>query len=185
MLLRLQEKQNNEPVYVVQGNAAHLPYVDHTFDTALGVHILHLIPNWQDVITELIRVLKPHAPFIQCYSKSDDAFKNLWAAWRSAVPDQEAKEVGLASDINDVTLQSLGWRVGEAQTFDYSYGRSPALFIQQLENRVWSRTWRLSDESLAAGVAAVKVVVAQEYADPEANLTIHERFFAIPYYPPK
>ncbi len=185
MMLRLRTKQSDEPIFLAQGDATRLPYADHSFDAVVGVHILHLIPNWQGVLTELTRVLKPNAPFIQCWSKNNEVFKSLWAAWRSAIPDIEAVDIGLSWDKNDDTLQSIGWRVGEVQTLDYTYGRSPALFIQQLENRIWSRTWRLSDESLAAGVSAVKAVVARDYADPEAPVPVHEQFVATAYYPPQ
>lgn len=185
MMLRLRTKQSDEPIFLAQGDATRLPYADHSFDAAVGVHILHLIPNWQTVLVELTRVLKPNAPFIQCWSKNNEVFKSLWAAWRSAIPDTEAIDIGLSWDKNDDTLRSIGWRVGEVQTLDYTYGRSPALFIQQLENRIWSRTWRLSDESLAAGVSAVKAVVARDYADPEAPVPVHEQFVATAYYPPQ
>jgi SAM-dependent methyltransferase len=185
MMLRLQSKQSNEPIYLAEGDATRLPYPDHSFDAAVGVHILHLIPNWRGVLAELIRVLKPDAPFVQCWSKNDDAFKSLWQAWRSAVPEDEAADVGLSWDKNDSALQALGWRVGEAQTFDYTYGRTPAGFARQLEKRIWSRTWRLSDASLTAGIEAVNAAVAQDYADPEASVTFHEEFIAKPYYPPQ
>ncbi len=185
MMLRLRAKQTDEAIYLAQGDATRLPYADHSFDAAVGVHILHLIPNWKAVLAELTRVLKSNAPFVQCWSKNDDVFKSLWAAWRSAVPDNEASDVGLSWDKNDDTLRAMGWCVGEAYTFDYKYPRSPAGFIQQLENRVWSRTWRLSDESLAAGVAAVKAVVAKEFPDATVGLTVHEQFVAGPYYPPQ
>jgi len=185
MMLRLRLKQSDEPIYPTQADASRLPYADHSFDAAVGVHILHLIPNWQGVLTELVRVLKPDAPFIQCWSKNDDVFKSLWSAWRSAVPDDEASDVGLSWDKNESTLQELGWRVGEAQTFDYTHERSPARFVRQIENRFWSRTWRVSEKSLAAGIEAVKAVVARDYADAEALVSFHEQFVAKPYYPPQ
>ena len=185
MMLRLREKQADEPVYLAQGDATRLPFPAHSFDAAVGVHILHLIPNWQGVLSELTRVLKPNAPFIQCWTVNDDVFKDLWIAWRSAVPDNEASDVGLSWDKNEDTLKALGWRVGEAQNFDYAYGRTVAGFIRGLENRILSRTWRLSDESHAAGVAAVKAVAARDYTDAEAQITVHDQFVAKPYYPPQ
>ncbi len=185
MMLRLRSKQNSEPIHLAQGDATHLPYSNHSFDAAVGVHILHLIPGWQSVLQELIRVLKPDAPFIQCWSRNEEVFKSLWAAWRAAVPEHEAADVGLSWDKNEPTMQAQGWRIGTEQTFAYSYGRSPAVFVRQIESRVWSRTWRLSEDSLAAGVAAVKAVVARDFPDAEAPVTVHEQFVAKPYYPPQ
>ncbi len=184
MMLRLRAKQSHEPIYLVQGDATRLPYADHSFDAVVGVHILHLIPNWQGVLIELIRVLKPNAPFIQGWASNDTIFKALWSAWRSVVPDTEATDVGLSWDKNESTLESLGWRVGEAQTFDHIYTRTPESFLHQLENRMWSRTWRVSNESLALGARAVKEVIARDYPNAETPIPVHEQFVAKPYYPP-
>ncbi len=185
MMLRLREKKTDEPIHLVQGDATHLPYRNNSLDAVVAVHIFHLIPNWQGVIAELGRVLKPDAPVIQCWATNDNVFKSLWGAWRSAVPDNEAADVGLSWEKNEDALQAIGWRIGDSQTFDYTYGRSPAGFVRQLENRIWSRTWRLSDMSLTAGVAAVKAVVARDYADAEAGVTVHEQFVAKTYFPPR
>lgn len=185
MMLRLRSKQSDEPIYLVQGDATRLPYPDHSFDAAVGVHILHLIPNWQGVLTELIRVLKPDAPFIQCWTKNNDVLSSLWDAWRSAVPDSEAESVGLNWDKNETALEALGWRGGEAYTHEYDTGKSPANFVRQIEGRMWSRTWRLSEESLAAGLAAVKAAVASQYTQPEMPVIGQEQFVAKAYYPPQ
>ncbi|MCC6891868.1 MAG: hypothetical protein IT321_03535 [Anaerolineae bacterium] len=147
----------------------------------VAVHVFHLIPNWQGVITELARVLKPNAPVIHCWSESDDEFKLLWEAWRSAVPSNEAADVGLRWNRNEGVLEEIGWRTGETETHHYIYGRSPAGFVQQLEKRIWSATWRASEDSLARGVEAVKAVVKQNYSNPENDIVINERFIAKAY----
>lgn len=181
MMLRLRAKQTDEPIYLAQGDATRLPYADHSFDAVVAVHVFHLIPNWQGVISELARVLKPNAPVIHCWSESDEEFKMLWEAWRSAVPNDEAADVGLRWNRNEGALEEIGWRTGETETYRYSYGRSPAAFVRQLENRIWSATWRASDDSLAQGVAAVKSVVNKHYAHPENDIVINERFIAKAY----
>src|SRR6185436_14302081 len=35
MMLRLQEKQTDETIYLIQGDATHLPYANHSFDAAV------------------------------------------------------------------------------------------------------------------------------------------------------
>ncbi len=185
MMLRLREKQTDEAVYLVQGDATHLPYPDHSFDAVVAVHVFHLIPNWQAVIAELTRVLKPDAPVIHCWSQNDDVFKLLWDAWRSAIPAQEAADVGLRWNNNEGALEDIGWRAGQAQTFNFTYGRSPALFISQLANRIWSQTWRLTDDSLAKGVVAVTALVERNYTHPENEVAVEGQFIAKTYYPPR
>lgn len=185
MMRRLKAKQTDEPIYLVEGDATRLRYPGHSFDAVVGVHILHLIPNWRGVLDELKRVLKPDAPFVQCWEITDEVLKDLWQAWDSAVPDTEAADVGLSRFKNESTMQELGWRIGEIATFEHHYERTPAAFVQQIENRMWSRTWRLSDESWAAGLAAVKAAVARNYSDPQASITVREQYVAKPFYPPQ
>lgn len=59
MLRRLLENAGGARVPVVQGDATRLPFRDATFASALAVHVLHLIPAWQDAVAELVRVLEP------------------------------------------------------------------------------------------------------------------------------
>lgn len=185
MMLRLHAKQNAEPIYLTQGDAAHLPYPDHSFDAVLAVHVFHLIPNWRGVIDELERVLKPGAPVIHCWSEHDEVFRLLWDAWRAAIPEQQAADVGLRWEKNEEFLAELGWQPAESQDFRYRYGRSPAVFVDQLRNRIWSQTWRLTDEALALGVAAVEEVVAKQYTNTNAEVAVEARFVAKAYYPLK
>jgi ubiquinone/menaquinone biosynthesis C-methylase UbiE len=185
MMLRLRAKQNSEPIYLIEGDATRLPYPDHSFDGVVAVHVFHLIPNWRGVIEELARALKPGAPVVHCWSEQDEVFKMLWDAWRAAIPEQQAEDVGLRWEKNESFLAEMGWQAGETQHFAYKYGRSPAHFVRQLQNRIWSQTWRLTDEALALGVAAVESVIAEQYAKPEGELAVESRFMAKAYYPPK
>src|SRR5690242_11658674 len=66
MMKRLLSKRGTEPVSVTEGSATHLPFPDATFDAAVAVHIFHLIPDWQQALAELKRVLKPDGRLIHC-----------------------------------------------------------------------------------------------------------------------
>lgn len=43
---------------VVFGDGARLPFATHAFDVATTNHVLHLIPNWRDVLREIGRVTR-------------------------------------------------------------------------------------------------------------------------------
>ena len=43
---------------VVFADAARLPFVSGSFDVATTNHVLHLIPNWRDVLREIARVTR-------------------------------------------------------------------------------------------------------------------------------
>src|SRR5215813_4075736 len=41
-----------------------LPYADAAFDAAVGVHVLHLVPEWRSALDEVLRVVKPGGAFL-------------------------------------------------------------------------------------------------------------------------
>jgi SAM-dependent methyltransferase len=53
-------------VTVVQGVAQALPFDDGTFDGALGLNVLHHVPDLEQATGELARVLKPGARAVFC-----------------------------------------------------------------------------------------------------------------------
>ncbi|NPV00849.1 MAG: methyltransferase domain-containing protein [Brevinematales bacterium] len=48
----------------VRANALDLPFPDNTFDSAIAIHLLHLIKNTDAVVSEIFRVLKPGGVFV-------------------------------------------------------------------------------------------------------------------------
>ncbi len=184
MMNRLRLKQNGEAIFPVQGDATRLPYPTHSLDAVIAVHVFHLIPNWQDAVNEVGRVLKPGAPLIHCWTKSDDIFSNLLDACRSALPKTREIDVGVRFEHNDTFLIEHGWREGDIHQLDYAFERAPRELREAMKNRIWSHTWRLSDEELALGLAAMDEVMAREYPNPEEPQTVKNLFLARAFYPP-
>jgi ubiquinone/menaquinone biosynthesis C-methylase UbiE len=185
MLERLRAKQNGESVYPVQGDATRLPFVEHAFDAVVAVHVFHLIPNWQGVIAELQRVLRPGGPVLHCWTDNDPIFVNLWSAWRAVLPPEQTTDVGMRWERNATFLEELGWkRIQPEQIHTFSQTDSAQKFIERLQNRILSQTWRLSDDELARGVEAVQALIQTEYPDPTAPIPITMRFHVQTYTPP-
>jgi ubiquinone/menaquinone biosynthesis C-methylase UbiE len=60
MLAKLVEKAGGQaPFPVVVGDATTLPFADDRFGGAVVRHVLHLVPAWRQVVTELVRVAAP------------------------------------------------------------------------------------------------------------------------------
>jgi hypothetical protein len=53
-------------VQVAVGIAERLPFADGTFDGAVGLNVLHHVPDLAQAIAELARVLRPGARFVGC-----------------------------------------------------------------------------------------------------------------------
>jgi SAM-dependent methyltransferase len=185
MMKRLSSKKNGEPIYLTQGDATRLPYPDDSFDAVIAVHVFHLIPNWRGVVDELVRVLRPDRPVIHCWTQTDEVFKTLWDAWRGAIPSTNAEDVGIRWEKNSDFLSELGWQANnDIHEFAYTYERTPSEFARSLENRIWSQTWRLTDDELAKGVEAVRAEMGVRYSEPDNPVQVTSRFCARAFYPP-
>ncbi len=80
-------------------------------------------------------------------------------------------------------LGSAGWqRVGDS-SHHYQSVSTPGRFLSGLRRRIQSSMWKLTDEELAAGIAAVEQVIAQEFSGPDDPI-VYEMVFRVQRYLP-
>jgi ubiquinone/menaquinone biosynthesis C-methylase UbiE len=53
------QSQNIDQVHFETADSTALPFEDASFDVVATAKMTHHIPNWQDALTEMLRVLKP------------------------------------------------------------------------------------------------------------------------------
>ena len=62
MLTRLQQRASQATrcvnLAVYRGDVCHLPYHSGVFDLAVAVHLFYFIPDWQQAVRELLRVIR-------------------------------------------------------------------------------------------------------------------------------
>lgn len=185
MMGRLLNKRNGEPIHVVEGDATRLPFPDDTFDAAVAVHVFHLIPGWRKALNELARVLKPGAPLVHAWTKDGDQFYKLWKAWDTVIyPDGRKNDAGIQWKDNETFLENEGWQpVGNDVTHTYSFECTPLSYLDNFRSRIWSSTWKLTDEQIALGVEAIQKAIAEEYQHPEQPVRLSYTFIARAYLP--
>lgn len=59
MITSLRQKSGDAGVLAVVGDVTQLPFASGSFDAAVIARLLYLIPNWQRLLLETLRVLKP------------------------------------------------------------------------------------------------------------------------------
>lgn len=185
MMERLRAKKTSERIVIAQADALELPFADATFDAVIAVHVFHLIPRWQEVLKEVARVLKPGARLVNMWSENfhNDAW---WSTWDQHVP----RDVRFRSnfDFRDVRQfsQRTGWlTVGEGQNLVTHSEVTPRQFLEQIEKRIWSSTWNMSDDQLAAGAAAVRAVMDAAGQDQDTPIAHESLMAAQAFFPPQ
>jgi hypothetical protein len=59
------------------------------------------------------------------------------------------------------------------------------MFLERLQNRIWSQTWRLTDAELAKGVAAVQEVLRRDFPNADEPVQVTANFHVRAYKPPR
>lgn len=184
MLDRLVAKRGNEPVYPLLGDATLLPFADGAFDAVIAVHIFHLIPAWSNALSEVRRVLRPTAPLLHGWN-ARLAHDALQAAWDKATDESVTVNGKVSTDWRRNFLAESGWReVGATQTYAYTVQRAPQEFYDSMAQRYFSSTWRMSEEQLERGLAAVREYIRHHYDDPTQPETLDASFHVQAYLPP-
>jgi ubiquinone/menaquinone biosynthesis C-methylase UbiE len=185
MMDRLRAKQTNQRIFVLEADATRLPFPDHCFDGVVAVHVFHLIPDWRSVLREVARVLRPGAPLVHGGNGRliSDTLQNIW---RKATDEAQEAKGAIPPTERETFLAENGWReASPAHSHRFIFQRSPLEFVSLLEQRCWSSTWRMSDEQMARGLAAVREYIAAHYDDSTAQETFDSRFNVQAYLPPQ
>jgi SAM-dependent methyltransferase len=187
MMDKLRTKRNGEAIHLVEGDATRLPFPNAVFDGVVAVHVFHLIPNWRDALHEIARVLKPGAKLVHGFTKPQDRdFTAMWEAWEAVVPDEQQRDVGVHWRSNPTFLSDEGWHAVQDEEMLVARGtHTPAMLIERLQSRMWSSTWRLTDEQLERGLTAMRAAMQAHYPDPDAPVETTTEFYVTAYLPPQ
>jgi len=188
MLERLHAKRRGERVYPVVGDATWLPFASGAFDAVIAVHVFHLIPGWRTALDDVARVLAPGGLLLSGWN--EDTRRNpceslMWRVWDGVVHKVRLSNVGVSHEQYETFLPDSGWRqVGEDVRLSYPVVRTVRNFVDRLERRVWSSCWRLPDDAVTRGVAAVRAAIEEHGYDVDAPLTIEREFVVQAFVPP-
>lgn len=170
MLARLRQKvANRSNLTLIQGDATQLPFPDDSFDVALLVHVLHLTPEWETILTEIQRVLAPAGYLVLGDDQplSDSPAAVIRRQWRTLV-----EEAGATLAPRHGTWERVINRLCEEDWWIAVYrawwGESeirPIEYIERLHNRTFSNSWSVSDEALEKAHAQLVPWAKETYGD--------------------
>jgi SAM-dependent methyltransferase len=169
MMARLVEKAGGEaPFPLVQGDATRLPLRDGGVGGAYCRWVLHLIPDWEAAVAELCRVTRPGGVIVTEPGGFTGAWRGMWLRFVDLLGDR-IRPIG------------LDW-VGEHEELDAAFAAGGATrrdlppvfarndstlrrYFDELDDRLYSWTWRVPPEELAPAVAEVRAWAEREHPD--------------------
>jgi ubiquinone/menaquinone biosynthesis C-methylase UbiE len=144
-----------------------LPFPAAAFDVVVAVHVFHLVRAWKQAVEEVLRVLRPSGLFLHCWDEhigpGDHPLQERWVECVREV----GGEVGMVgaprrSQVTDY-LRERGLTVETLRTIIWTTQVSPKDEFEYIAQRIWSRTWLVSDEVFNASIQRLESWAIQYY----------------------
>jgi ubiquinone/menaquinone biosynthesis C-methylase UbiE len=134
-----------------------LPFADNSFDVAVGVHVLHLVPEWRTALDEVLRVIRSGGALMigQDVYSGRSPNEEIQEQWRDLVsrlghPPLTVGAHGFQAIVDElmrrgltVTLETLAsWQVQQ----------TPRAALDYIASRTWSRTWPTPEDVFAESI---------------------------------
>jgi ubiquinone/menaquinone biosynthesis C-methylase UbiE len=165
MLSQLVRKAGGVPFPLLLGDATALPFREAAFGGAVIRWVLHLIPNWEKALGELMRVLRPGgAALIQMgsYRGPQAEIQERFAE----ITGSRLDPVGLTwdgVDSLDAAMARLGAPFSETVTFADREVLSLQAFLEAIEDNRFSWTWRTPERVFHEAAAEVRAWAQDRY----------------------
>lgn len=145
-----------------------LPYGPDSFDAAVAVHVLHLVPEWRGALDEVLRVVKPGGSFLlgQDVHPNVSTGARTQDVWSDIVAKHgyTTKAVG-ARGFNTIVeeLRGRGLEVSESVLATWETQQTPRDALEYIAGRVWSRTWSIPDEPFEESICELRAWVDEHF----------------------
>jgi SAM-dependent methyltransferase len=171
---------------VMIAESSRLPFRQATFDAALFVHILHLVPDPAATMRATVPLVRPRGALIR---GGDDRAASGLRERADGIIDQEVSAlIGRSTsnednqrtgvDAFDDAVRASGARAEEITLARWTGKHSPRRMIERLRRKDYSGSWRIPDEAIPEIVARVTPKLEAFYGDLDAQYDV-ERSFSI------
>jgi SAM-dependent methyltransferase len=172
------------PPVVLRADAARLPFRDACVDAVLEVHVLHLVPAWQEALAEVRRVLAPGGTVLigrgggrHGADGPRERVRRRFDELAAAAGADPRHRVGIQDDAHKVAaLVALGGVAEELEPVAWEDRQTYAQALREMEGRVYSYQWRLPDEVWRTAVARLRAELQADHPDLDAPATSTHRF---------
>jgi len=169
-------------VRLLEVDASDLPFAADSFQAVIGVHLWHLLPQWQRALGEALRVLAPGGFLFEGWDVSiaDSEDWRIQERWREILAElgYELKRGGHTRRLREVreSLESLGLSPQDEVVAEWIEERSPRQSMEILEDRLYSYTWQVPAEVFRPSIERLWAWVKDTYQDLDQSYPIPWRF---------
>jgi SAM-dependent methyltransferase len=175
MLGKLVEKAGGRaPFPLVRGDATRLPFADDHFGGAVVRHVLHLVPEWRNVIAELVRVVEAGGIVLLSRGDIPPAWREATDLFRGLVGEPsfarglEAWDPGTV----DRAFEGYGARARSLPPIAERVPQSLGSFLDQMADGLHSWTWEVDEPTRRSAAGEVKAWALERFGTldpPEAR----------------
>lgn len=170
-------------VRLVEADARDMPFERDSLHAVIAVHFWHMLDNWQQALTESMRVLRPGGFLFEGWDVSDGQSEDwkIQEKWKEIL-----KEMGYGlvrgrhqSRLTEVEkeLISRGLDPKTKAVAEWAELRSPRISLEMILERIYSFTWEVPEEVFRPSFQELSKWVEQNYPDPDVEYPIHWKFF--------
>jgi ubiquinone/menaquinone biosynthesis C-methylase UbiE len=176
MMAELRRKLAGAPhrLGLVSADVTELPFEDASFDVALTVHVLHLVPGWRAALGELRRVLRPGGVYLHCRDRREpgSARDELNERWREILErlGVELSTRGAREGEVVATLREQGARLETFTAGRWSDGLSVGELLRRQASRSYSSSWQVPDDAHEAAMRELTAWALERYGSEEASV---------------
>lgn len=178
MLEKLTSRLEDLPIKTVIMDGKTLPFEDDSFDAVSAARVFYLIEDWQGILDEIRRVLKPGGVFLHDWGNGDP--DEDWVRVREALRQQlDAK--GIESKFHpgarsEMKLNEYLGQIGFSEVSCVSAGEGVAHtlrgFIDLIARKTCSYLWDVKDDVCAKEVAELTQWASQEFKDLDKSFNL-------------
>lgn len=163
-----------------QADMHTLPLPDNTFDAVLVVHVLHLARDWQAVLREAVRVLKPGGALIQgddwvdpqsVFARLRDELRRRALAY---FPNAMPPSAGVSKQA--LLTEMGGGAPEETVAAEWVTPLSPAERLAQIDNRMDNESWFLPQPIFEQLTGELHAFARETWPDLDKPLPVTRRF---------
>lgn len=182
MLRRFREKAEGLGNWeLLLADARSIPLPEGSVDGVLLVRFWHLVEEWEEVLAEALRVLRPGGVLLEGFERiASPAEEALFRAWEEALERQGVRvERGLHGrrfqEVGEA-LRALGLAPGVQEVAVWQEARPVGELLDLLEHRVFHFAQGVPEEAHRRAVAAARAWAEARLGGLEAPLPAEKRF---------